>query len=294
MHFGRWNTLSLAISLAIAGGCGQANSQPSNLIEVAPPSQGNNFDPATAGTIRGEVVWQGKVPQVSPFLVRANPIGGDALAKRQVQPNPNTPAINPQNNGVGNAVIFLRGVDLTKAKPWNLPAVRIEQRDLHLQVLQGDVDSSYGFVRRGDPIEMVSRDPYFHSLHGDGASFFSLVFPDPGQPLSRGLKEKGVVELTSAAGYYWMRAYVFVDDHPYYTRTDAEGRFTLDQVPPGNYEVVCWIPSWREARHERDPESGLITRLIFRPPVSWVESVTLLREELKEVSFAPSMAAFQR
>ena len=120
------------------------------------------------------------------------------------------------------------------------------------------------------------------------------MFPDPDRPLTRPLKENGVVELTSAAGYYWMRAYLFVDDHSYYARADKEGRFSLEQVPPGQYEVVCWMPNWQEARHERDPESGLITRLFFRPPVTLVQKVELGKQESKEVRFSPSMRDFQR
>ena len=179
------------------------------------------------------------------------------------------------------------------ARPWNIPAGRIEQRDLQFHILQGDLDSPYGFIRRGDDIAMVSRDPYFHALHVSGASFFTLMFPDPNRPLPRPLKENGVVELTSAAGYYWMRAYLFVDDHPYYARTDKEGRFSLEQVPPGQYEVVCWMPNWQEARHERDPETGLITRLFFQPPVTLVQKVELGKQESKEVRFSPSMRDFQ-
>jgi hypothetical protein len=120
------------------------------------------------------------------------------------------------------------------------------------------------------------------------------MFPDPNRPLARPLKENGVVELTSAAGYYWMRAYLFVDDHPYYARTDKEGRFSLNQVPPGRYEVVCWMPNWQEARHERDPESSLVTRLFFQPPVTLVQNVELGKRESKEVRFTPSTRDFQR
>jgi hypothetical protein len=276
------------------GGCGEDIPQPEPSHEAPQPTALSRFDPTTAGVIHGQIVWQGDIPVVPPLLIRANPIGGDALAKRQVQPNANAPVIDPRTLGVGNAVVFLRGVDAAKTEPWTLPPVRVEQRGLRFHVHQGDFDSPYGFVRRGDFIEMVSRDPYFHALHVGGANFFTLMFPDPDRPLSRPLKENGVVELTSAAAYYWMRAYLFVDDHPYYARTDSEGGFALEQVPPGRYELVCWMPNWQEARHERDPESGLITRLFFQPPVTLVETVELGKQESKEVRFGPRMQYFQR
>jgi hypothetical protein len=94
------------------------------------------------------------------------------------------------------------------------------------------------------------------------------MFPDPDSPLRRGLPSNGVVELTSAAGYQWMRAYLFVDEHPYYCRTNSRGDFVLEHVPLASYDLVCWLPSWKIQRHERDPETGMITRLIFRSPVS--------------------------
>ena len=68
------------------------------------------------------------------------------------------------------------------------------------------------------------------------------------------------VDLTSAAGHYWMHAYLFVSDHPYWTWTAADGRWELGDVPPGEYELVVWLPSWRVAKVERDPESGAVSR----------------------------------
>ena len=91
-----------------------------------------------------------------------------------------------------------------------------------------------------------------------------------------------------------MRTYLFVDEHPYYARTDGEGRFLLAQVPPGEYEVICWMPSWIKARHDRDPETGVILRLFFKPPVDSIQKVRLGAGEIGEVKFAVSAADFQR
>jgi hypothetical protein len=66
---------------------------------------------------------------------------------------------------------------------------------------------------------------------------------------------------------------LFVADHPYFCRTDFEGRFTLEQVPEGRYELVCWHPNWHERSHDRDPESALIQRLYFAEPLELVRQI---------------------
>jgi hypothetical protein len=282
----------LLLAAVLAAGCGDARSGAEGALDDTPAAIA--FDESSAGAIRGRVTWTGDVPTVPPFEGWSNPLIENGAREPQIQPNVNAPAVDVASRGVGQAVIFLRGVDPKRSKEWNQPPVHIEQRDHRLHVLQGEVDSAVGFVRRGDELAMVSREPVFHALHAEGAAYFTLTFPDPRQALVRRLERAGLVELTSAAGYFWMRAYLFVDEHPYYARTDGQGRFVLDRVPPGRYEVACWLPSWKEERHEREPESGLIIRLRFQPPVEMVQPVVVTAGKTPEVSFAIGAETFRR
>jgi hypothetical protein len=139
---------------------------------------------------------------------------------------------------------------------------------------------------------MVSREDGFASLRGRGDDFFTLAFPDPDRPVRRAFDKPGVVELTSAAGGYWMRAYLFVADHPYYALTDPHGRFELSGVPPGRYEAVCWHPNWHERSRERDPETGMIARLTFAGPVEKVRPVAVAAGGEAEADFELSLKDF--
>jgi hypothetical protein len=278
--------------LPLLSGCGAAPGQPSEPATPKDPTAGSAFDPATAGTIRGQVTWTGDLPSVAPlttwsFLKLLDPPEG-----RHQFDNPHAPRIDPKTRGVAGAVVFLKGVDARRGRRWDHPPVRVEQRGYQLHVRQGDADGQVGFVQRGAAVEVVSGDAAFDALHADGAAFFSLVFPDPNEPRTRSLPANGLVELTSAAGHFWMRGYLFVDEHPYYTHTDEQGRFILPQVPPGHYEAVCWLPSWREAEHQRDPETSLITRLIFKPPVERRQSLSLEPGQTRTLSFTWSMEMF--
>lgn len=266
-------------------GCDDLAAPPE--MPAGPASElGRDFDASTAGRIEGRVMWDGALPEVPPYRVPAEP--------PREWPNPNAPRIDPRTKAVADAVVFLRGVDPQRAGPWVHAPVTVELRDDQIHVCQGDHDGSCGFVRRGDAITMVSRQNRFHSLQVRGAAFFTHNFADADQPHTRRLNRAGLVELTSGCGYFWMHGRLFVDDHPYYTHTDAGGRFTLPDVPPGAYELIAWLPNWHEAAHERDAETALICRLTFRPAVEVAQPIRLAPRQTREVSIRFSAAAFGR
>lgn len=245
---------------------------------------GTDFEAAKAGVIQGRVTWQGAIPEVAPYRSPLSP-GNEHLGEpHRLWPNPHVPRIDPASKGVADAVLFLRHVDPRRSRPWDHLPVRVELRDYQIQIRQGDREHSCGFVRCGDEIEMVSRQSIFHSLRVRGADFFARAFPDVDRPCTRRLDRAGLVELSSGCGYFWMRGHLFVVEHPYYTHSDAEGRFTLTQVPPGCYELVCWLPNWHEAARELDAETALICRLSFRPPVETTQSVRVDSGETQSVA----------
>ena len=116
--------------------------------------------------------------------------------------------------------------------------------------------------------------------------FFAFTFADPERPVLVRLNRPGVVELTSGAGDYWLRAYVLVSETPYCAVTDRQGAFCLAAVPAGEYEVECWLPNWDVARRERDPETGVVTRLDFGPPHRATRPARVEPRGAAEVHFA--------
>jgi hypothetical protein len=37
-----------------------------------------------------------------------------------------------------------------------------------------------------------------------------------------------------------MNAFILVFSHPFFAKTDAEGRYRIENVPPGIYGVIAW------------------------------------------------------
>jgi hypothetical protein len=190
--------------------------------------------------------------------------------------------------------VFLRRVDPRRARPWDHPEVTVELRDHAFHILQGNAERRAGIVRRGDTVTFRSVQDDLDTVQVRGDAFFALTFPPHAGPCRRVLGQCGVVEVMSGAGHFWMRGYLMVADHPYYTCTDCEGRFSLEQVPEGNHEIVCWHPSWHEAAHERDADTGFLTHLLFRPPVTIVQPIVVEANRTRAADFVVSADLFDR
>jgi len=196
-----------------------------------------------------------------------------------IRPNPHAPRIDSAGN-VAGAAVYLRGVDPLRARPWDHPPVVVEYHDDGPIVRQGDGLHHIGFVRRGDVLTVVNKEPRYQSARARGAAFFTLTLPEHDQPRKRVLNELGWVELSSAAGDPHIRGHVLVSDHPYVAITDDHGHFSMPQVPAGDYELVCWMPNWQIDRLERDPETLMRVRVYYKQPMETHQTFCINAEQI--------------
>jgi hypothetical protein len=98
----------------------------------------------------------------------------------------------------------------------------------------------------GTALAVLNNDAVLHNVHGTtetGGSpltVFNIAMPFKGGKSPQVLKRPGAIKLRCDAGHTWMSAYVHVFDHPFYAVTDAKGRFTIKDVPPGKYTLEYW------------------------------------------------------
>ena len=78
------------------------------------------------------------------------------------------------------------------------------------------------------------------------------------------------------------------------TITDRSGSYRIANVPPGSYQLACWLPDWREQGRELDADSWQVTRLTFRPSVELAQPVTLEPGATHHLSFTLSAASFSQ
>ncbi len=283
MH-GRISIIGFAF-LALLSSCSDLPQPPRDEKEEPAETLAESFDPAATGTIRGQVVWDGEIPLAEEFVVRTNAFNPHMHRKPAHFVTPHLPKVQPYKQGVANAVVYLRNIDPRRSKAWDQPPARIAFHDRQLLVEQGNQRTPVGFVRRGSSIEIVNRDTEYHNLHARGAAFFALPLIETKRTHERKLTQAGVVELSCAAGYFWLHAHLFVAEHPYYARSDGEGRFTFEQVPTGTYEMICWLPSWQVLRKEIDPETAIIARWAWAAPKEQTATVRVGAGKSSETTY---------
>ena len=175
--------------------------------------------------LKGRVVFEGTPPAVEAVEVQSDiPTCGSHKEIKKI--------ILGKEQGVANAVVKVIGtVGTLEPKKGNLDQVNCEFVP-HVQALPV-----------GSTLVITSSDPVLHNSHGfleDGSTAFNIAVPIAGMEVSKKLDHAGVIKLRCDAGHTWMSAYIVVTDQPYYALTDSDGDFTIEGVPPGNYQIEVW------------------------------------------------------
>src|SRR5947209_11989917 len=100
------------------------------------------------------------------------------------------------------------------------------------------------------------------------------------------MQSTGLVDLKCNGGHVWMNAELMVVPHPYYVVTDESGRFELNNVPRGSYEIVAWHEGWGVVRQEAAFDvltERRIQRPVFTEPKTWEQHVTRSEEHTSEL-----------
>jgi plastocyanin len=94
----------------------------------------------------------------------------------------------------------------------------------------------------GQSVVVKNSDPLLHSVHSmdaEEAPAFNFAQPTIGQ---RAVQPIRVVETfrVKCDLHPWMNAWVRVFNHPYFSVTQADGAFSIRNLPPGTYRIKAW------------------------------------------------------
>jgi plastocyanin len=161
-----------------------------------------------------------------------------------------------------NVVVYLEHVPESAVAPApTKETVRMEQEGLSFKphVLP---------IVKGTTVEFPNRDMLFHNVFSlsKSASFDLGRFP---QNSAKSLKfdTPGVVKVFCHI-HSDMSGVIVVLDNPFYASPNADGRFQIDGIPPGEYRVVAWHERARMASKPIRIEAGKASVLDFEIPLT--------------------------
>ena len=114
-------------------------------------------------------------------------------------------------------------------------------------------------------VKTTSKDAVLHTTNAqleNGRSLFNVALPMPGITITRAIAGAGNVRL-SCNTHPWMRGWIVVTDEAAAT-SGADGRFTIDNVPPGTYELRVWHEALKGAPQKVTVSAGKPAEVNFQ------------------------------
>jgi len=218
--------LAAASALAVSG-CGNHGGG-----ESSPPAAA--VDSSTAGAITGTVTLDGAPPAGKPIDMSASP------ACVRANPSPVVPPIvvMGDHGALANVVVYVKdGLGSYRFDTPTETAVLQQKNCMY--------EPHVVALMTNQPFEIRNNDPTMHNVHPlpKHNRQWSTSQPAGSAALKETLTRPEFAMSVLCNVHPWMRALVFVFDHPYYAVTSKAGNFELKNLPPGTYTIEAWHES---------------------------------------------------
>ncbi len=217
------------------------------------------IDVEHGGIVEGTVTLQGAAPEPKGFnlITFPDPQYCGRISNGQGWRLLHDFVVGP-NAGLKDAIVLLEGIEA--GKPFEVSVPLIEARDCMFQPFMT-------IVRNGHAVEVVNMDPVMHDIQGYETSLEAgarVLFNTPlvmnyqhnrgdihaihnhapGKSLVGPIYlNRGRRTFYMQCGFHaFMESWAMAVNNPYYALTDGNGKFTIDNVPPGTYQLVVWHP----------------------------------------------------
>ena len=204
---------------------------PRPVVVDAPSTPYRSINVSGGSKLSGTIDFDGEIPPDSTFAVPADTQGcGRSVA---------TKAVERTGTRIGGVVVWIS--DIRSGKP--LPVQRRFELANNDCLLTPRVQAVYAPAT----LNMASGDVAMHRNRiinvATGETEGIAPFNDNGEvvPFDGILTKPAQLEITCEL-HPWSKAWILVFDHPYFSVTEKNGLFAIEDVPAGTYRVKAWHP----------------------------------------------------
>lgn len=170
------------------------------------------------------------------------------------------------NNGLADVVVMLKGVPPKAADASTPPAVMDQKGCLYEPQILAIQTGQTLLVKNSDPSSVPMHNVHINPMSPENLAAYSTKISQP--------QMSGAADLNysfpapenfmkfNCDVHPWMFAWVTVVDNPYFAVTDKDGKYTIKNVPPGQYKIVALHRKAAPAGIEKDvnvTDSGATT-----------------------------------
>jgi plastocyanin len=181
---------------------------------------------AMSGAIKGKVVFAGPVPAPKKVDVTIDQyVCGNVKDAEEL-------SISPQKE-LRNAVVWIDDPP-PNAKAPPLPQ-KVEMDQSKCVFIPHVV-----IVPAGGTVDFLNSDRLLHNIHTTPKVNPAINRTQPKDRTIPFIFDKPEIVRVNCDLHSWMQAWVVVAAHPFYALTGADGQFTFDNLPPGQYKLQVW------------------------------------------------------
>lgn len=222
-------SLFLAASLALSG-CNEKKAELTVSPEAAAPEV-RVVDTATAGSVKGRVLFDGQAPAPAKLEVAGNPEcsvmheGGSIESEELIV----------KDGALQNAVVYVK--EGLEGRTFDAPtqaASLTNIKCIYAPHVMG--------VQVGQPVNIINDDATLHNVHSYSKAnkSWNIGLPIKGMKQVKTFSEPEIAITLKCDVHPWMKGYIAVLTHPYFQVTGGDGSFELKDLPAGEYVLEVW------------------------------------------------------
>jgi len=185
----------------------------------------------SAATITGTVTYDGKVPNFREIKMDADPI---CLTHNTGPVYPQTLVLG-EGNSMGNVFVHVvSGIPKKEYTPPTQEAVISQLGCMYTPHVLG--------VMVGQPVKILNPDGTLHNVHAMPKTNkeFNLAMPKFRKQTTKIFDKAEFMFPIKCDVHPWMGAWISVMPHPYFNVTKKNGKFSIDNLPAGEYQLEAW------------------------------------------------------
>ncbi len=188
-------------------------------------------NPAFGASISGTIVYEGKVPKLRPIPMDADPI----CASEHTETVRLEILVLGEGQTLANVFVHVKGGLPEKVYPSPANPVVIDQ--------VGCIYSPHVFgIRVGQPLDMLNSDATLHNIRAMPKvnRVFNIAMPKGKRTRRKVFNKEEFMFPIKCDVHPWMGAWCAVMSHPFFDTTGIDGKFTIEGLEAGTYEIEAW------------------------------------------------------